>query len=137
MSGPYDDIIGLPYPGDSRRPRMAVRDRAAQFAPFAALTGYAALIRESERQTAPRPVLTEELAAALNEKLQLLQEMEPECPQITVSVFEPDRSKPGGQMTPVSGRLRRLDPAMRILELVGGRKLSLDDIFAVEIVQPH
>lgn len=136
MKGPYDDIIDWPYPVPGSRPRMPMQDRAAQFAPFAALTGFGALIRESERQTEAQPVLTDELAMALNETMRRLQELEGERPQILVRYFEADRSKPGGQTVSIEGRLRRLDPVARTLELIGGRTLSLDDIWAVEIVQP-
>lgn len=137
MRGPYDDIIGTPYPPPAeRRRRMSMQERAAQFAPFAALTGFGALIRESERQTQARPALTDELAADLNEKMRLLAEMAPEQPRILVGLFTADRTKPGGCLTQVEGRLRRLDPVMRTLQLVGGKTMPLDDIRAVEIIGP-
>ena len=80
----YRDMIDLPYPGESKHTRMPVRDRAAQFAPFAALTGFGAVLKETERITEKRIVLDEYEKEKLNEKLRLLLEKQESRPEITV-----------------------------------------------------
>ncbi|MBD5558851.1 MAG: YolD-like family protein [Clostridia bacterium] len=134
MSGPYDDIFGMPRPEPTGRARMPIRDRAAQFAPFAALTGFGEMIRESERQTESRPVLTEELAAALNESLQHLQETIDEHPRVSVSLFMPDTVKDGGSLLQTEGEACHIDAAARILKLQDGREMIFDDIYAIRIL---
>lgn len=137
MSSPYDDIIDLPHPTSKRHPRMPVRDRAAQFAPFAALTGYGERIRESERQTQKEPDLTEERATALNEQLHILEALCGQRPQVYAEVFEKDPVKPGGQIKPAEGRVRRVNLPERFLELEGGKRLRLDDIVSIRIESPE
>ena len=68
----YDDIINLPHPVSKNHPQMPFRDRAAQFAPFAALTGHDAAIKETARLTDERLELSEEVIAQLNEKINII-----------------------------------------------------------------
>ena len=86
----YRDMIDLPYPGESKHTRMPVRDRAAQFAPFAALTGFGAVLKETERITEKRIELDEYEKEKLNENLRLLLEKQESRPEITVTFFVPD-----------------------------------------------
>ena len=88
----YRDMIDLPYPGESKHTRMPVRDRAAQFAPFAALTGFGAVLKETERITEKRIELDEYEKEKLNENLRLLLEKQESRPEITVTFFVPDES---------------------------------------------
>lgn len=81
MSGKYDDIINLPYPVSTKHPPMPISDRAAQFSPFAALTGYDAEIKEAARLTSERVDLTEDATYLLNEKLRLLMDAISDCPR--------------------------------------------------------
>ena len=87
MTGPYDDILHLPHPTSKRHPRMPIADRAAQFSPFAALTGHGAAIEETARVTDRRIELDEDAKEQLDQTLQLLLERIDEQPEITVTWF--------------------------------------------------
>ena len=93
MSGAYDDIIHLPHHVSQTRPRMSAADRAAQFSPFAALTGYGAAVTEAGRLTDQRIELTESEKETLNERLLLLREQLAEPPEVTITYFQPDEKK--------------------------------------------
>ena len=132
MSGPYDDIISLPHHVSARHPHMPVSDRAAQFAPFAALTGYDAAIRETARRTDRKVEQTEEAKAVLDRKQQLLLESAEAHPPVTVTYFRPDDRKSGGSYVTVSGRFRKIDPLKRLLILTDKTCIPLDDILDLE-----
>ena len=105
----YDDIIHLPHHVSTAHPPMPAADRAAQFSPFAALTGHEAAIRETARLTDERAELDENAKAVLDEKLRMIQEMLPAHPEITVTYFQPDAKKSGGAYVSVTGRVKKLD----------------------------
>lgn len=128
----YEDIIHLPHPVSKTRPQMPMSDRAAQFSPFAALTGYDAAIRETARLTDKKLVLDEETCALLDRKQQYLCEIIAEKPEITVTYFVPDERKDGGSYVTVTGRLKRIDLCARLLVLTDGKSISLDDISGLE-----
>ena len=128
MSGKYDDIIDLPHPEPQTHPRMPMRDRAAQFAPFAALTGYDAAIRETGRLTDARIEPDEEALTALNMKFRLLMDALGDAPEITLLVFRPDARKAGGAYLTVTGRVRKVDEYARLMTLQDGTKIPMDDI---------
>lgn len=128
----YEDIIHLPHPVSKTRPQMPMSDRAAQFSPFAALTGYDAAIRETARLTDKKLVLDEETCALLDRKQQYLCEIIAEKPEITVTYFMPDERKDGGSYVTVTGKLRRIDFCGRLLVLSDGRSIPLDDIADLE-----
>lgn len=132
MSGQYDDIIGLPHPVSNRHPHMPVSGRAAQFAPFAALTGYDTTIRETARQTDRKAEQTEEAKALLDCKQQILLDLAELCPPITVTWFKPDDRKSGGSYVTVSGRFGKIDPLKRLLVLTDQTCIPLDDISELE-----
>lgn len=129
---PYEDIIHLPHPVSKTRPQMPMSDRAAQFSPFAALTGYDAAIRETARLTDKKLVLDEETCALLDRKQQYLCEIIAEKPEITVTYFVPDERKDGGSYVTVTGKLRRIDLCARLLVLIDGRSIPLDNISGLE-----
>lgn len=105
----YDDIIDLPHPDSRRHPRMSRLDRAAQFAPFAALTGYGAAVEETARLT-EMPLEQDETAkAVLNEKLRMLADFLAEEPQVTITYFLPDERKAGGAYVRVSGTVKAVE----------------------------
>lgn len=128
----YDDIIDRPYPVSTTRPRMSRTDRAAQFSPFAALTGYEAVLRETGRLTKPKIELSEDSRAALDRKQRLLLEHIAECPQVTVTYFVSDERKDGGAYVTVPGRVKRVDPAARVMTLTDGTNIPLEDILELE-----
>lgn len=128
----YDDIIHLPHHVSKTRPQMSLEDRAAQFSPFAALTGYDAAILETGRLTEDKLELGEETQAILDRKQRYLAEIIDTKPEITVTYFVPDEKKSGGAYSTVTGFLKRIDEYERVLMLTDGRKIQLDAIFDIE-----
>lgn len=128
MSNPYEDIINHSHHVSKSHPQMPMADRAAQFSPFAALTGYDAAIQETGRLTEERITLDEEVQAVLNRKQFLLNAHISDKPEITVTYFVPDERKSGGAYVTVTGNLKRMDETERLLYLTNGQKIRLDDI---------
>lgn len=128
----YEDIINLPHHVSKTRPQMSMLDRAAQFSPFAALTGYDAAIKETGRLTDEKIELDEDTKAALDMKQAYLIEMIDEQPEITIIYFLPDARKVGGAYVTVTGNLKRFDEYARLLILTNGKKIPMDDIADIE-----
>lgn len=126
MSGPYDDIIDLPHPTSERHPRMPMANRAAQFSPFAALTGYGDAVRETARLTDRRVELTESEKSVLDAKLQQL------APGASAEItcFQPDGKKEGGTYLTVTGVVKRIDAGEIVL--TDTRKIPIEDIVEVQ-----
>lgn len=125
----YNDIIDLPHHTSTTRPRMSMIDRAAQFSPFAALTGYDAAIKETGRLTDRRIELSEEERAVLDRKQSILMEHLFSRPEVTVTYFVPDEHKDGGAYVTVTGQAKKVDEVNRFLTLTNGSKIALDEIF--------
>ena len=132
ISHEYDDIINLPHHVSSERPHMPMIDRAAQFAPFAALTGYDAAIAETARLTDAKRELSEEQKEVIGKQLLALQARLKNDPQVCVTFFVPDSRKAGGAYKTVAGEAKRVDEACRILEMRGGITIPFDDIISLE-----
>ena len=132
MTGKYDDIINLPRPVSSKHPPMPMSDRAAQFSPFAALTGYDEAVMETGRLTERKRELNDEEIAALNQKLQFLSEHLEEHPTVTVTFFIPDAKKAGGSYTTKTCRLKKIDTFDHWIQLDDGSKILIDDIANIE-----
>ena len=132
MTGKYDDIINLPRPASGKHPSMPMSDRAAQFSPFAALTGYDEAVMETGRLTDRKRELNDEEIAALNQKLQFLSEHLEEHPTVTVTFFIPDAKKAGGSYTTKTHRLKKIDTFERWVQLDDGSKIPIDDITNIE-----
>ena len=132
MSQSYEDIINLPHPISVRHPRMPRISRAAQFLPFAALTGHEAAIIETARLTDRKAELTEDRKAELDRTQQILLGHVTEQPEIAVTWFQSDVRKEGGQYITTVGRLKRIDEAQRMLWLINGEQISLDDIIEIQ-----
>ena len=132
MNGPYDDILYMPHHVSATRKRMALLDRAAQFSPFAALTGYDAAIRETGRLTDSAVDWDVDGMAILNEKLQHLSERQETQPEVTVTYFVPDERKNGGAYTTVTGKVKKLDPHAQVLLLTDGREIPFQRILELE-----
>lgn len=130
--GKYDDIINLPHPTSQKRPRMSVQDRAAQFSPFAALTGYDAAIRETARLTEERIELNEYEQAVLDQRITLLQEHLKDLPEVTITYFQPDERKEGGKYRSLTGAVKKIDPYERQLVLADKSKISIESILNLE-----
>lgn len=129
MSDTYDDILYLPHPTSRTHPRMSRQDRAAQFSPFAALTGYEDTVKETARLTEERPILTEDEMAELDTRLRLAMELGAE---VTVTWFRPDSRKSGGTCVTATGRIRKADEIQRILTMEDGIKIPIQEITAVD-----
>ena len=132
MKGPYDDIIALPHPTSRRHPRMAAADRAAQLAPFAALTGYAAAVKETARETEAFTELAEDEAAALDRRLRLLEERIRERPWVVLTCFQPDQRKAGGAYVEVRGWVKRLDATAGTIILEDGQEIPVKYILGIK-----
>ena len=115
MKGPYDDIINLPHPVSKTHPRMSMIERAAQFSPFAALTGYGAAIKETARLTDRKLELDEETQALLDLRQHFLLEHLAQRPEVTITYFEPDAHKEGGSYQTITARVKKLDEYQRLL----------------------
>lgn len=132
MRGKYDDIINMERPVSLKHPRMPISDRAAQFAPFAALTGYDDAIDETGRYTCDMAELSDDAREILDRKQAFLLHVIGEKPEITVTYFVPDAKKSGGEYRKISGRLKTIDEYRRELVLFGGTHISVDMIRAIE-----
>ena len=128
MPGQYDDIINLPRPVSKKHPPMPMSKRAAQFLPFAALTGFEGEIAETGRLTQAAPELGEDALVALDRQLALLRQRLLEQPEVTITRFVPDEKKDGGQYETLTGRARRLDEPNRTLFLADGARIDLDTV---------
>lgn len=127
----YKDIIEHPHHVSLRHPRMSELDRAAQFAPFAALTGYDDVIIETGRLTDSEKELDEQRAEHLNAALNRLLEHLPERPHAKITFFEKDSRKKGGRYRSIEGSVRVIDSVRRELQFVSGEVIPLDDIHEI------
>ena len=132
MSGPYDDIIHLSRPVSAKHRPMSMTARAAQFSPFAALTGYDAAVRESARVTEQRIELDEGVKAELNARLNCILEHLSEHPKVSITYFMPDEKKSGGAYRTVTGAVRKLDSFAKTLTLVDGTVVPMEEMIHVE-----
>ena len=132
MNGKYDEIMGLPHHVSKTRPQMPMSDRAAQFAPFAALTGYDAAIKETGRLTDERIELDVEALSALDMKYQLLMEALDEAPEVTITYFRPDERKAGGKYVSAVGAVKKIDDFERRITMQDGAKIPMDDVLSIE-----
>lgn len=119
MNHPYDDIINLPHHVSERHPQMSMYNRAAQFAPFAALTGHDSAITEVARLTEAEEELSESDAEVLNRKLAYLQSLD-EKPTISVTYFVPDDKKEGGSYHTATGIVKSVEPDKGVLQFEDG-----------------
>ncbi len=128
----YADIIDKPHPVSKKHKRMSMEERAAQFSPFAALTGYEAAVKETARLTDEQEELDEDEKAVINESLQNLCFHLSERPPVKVTYFEPDEKKAGGARKNAAGRLRKIDKDRQMLVLEDGKEIPIDDILKIE-----
>lgn len=136
MNGPYDDIIHLPHPTSKKHPRMSMEERAAQFSPFAALTGFGGVIQETGRLTDRWVELGESDRAELERTLNFLDSQEEEHPLVQVTYFLPDARKEGGAYVTVTGHLKRIDQVEGTLLLQENLRIPIKDIRSVGITGP-
>jgi hypothetical protein len=128
----YDDIINLPHHVSSRHPQMSMMNRAAQFAPFAALTGHAAAIEETARLTDSQMELADEDSEILNQKMAYLREVINEHPKIVVTYFEPDKRKAGGAYKTIEGQLQNIDDYSQCLVMRDGKVVFIRSVLDIQ-----
>lgn len=142
MTGKYDDIIGLSRP-ESRRPKMTMNDRAAQFAPFAALTKFGEEIRESNRKTSEEIELGDGDIEQIDEVLRGIERRIEENKAdgagnegfaIAVAYFVRDRVKPGGRVEEYIGNVKKIDRVGRKLIFYGGKIVDMQDLLSLSAV---
>lgn len=133
MTHDYDDIIHLSHYEPKRHPRMPLAARAAQFAPFAAVAGHDAAIREEGRTTDSWTELDDFGNSELNRKMEQLIPLLPQHPTVAIEYFLPDSHKSGGSYQTVTGNVKRIDEYERVIELMGGRKIAIDMIKSIQI----
>ena len=132
MNNRYNEIINLPHHVSKTRPQMPMSDRAAQFAPFAALTGYDAAIKETGRLTDEKTEMDEEALNILNMKFQILVDSLDDEPEVTFTYFKPDERKAGGAYIEVTGTVKKVDDFERLIVMQNGTKMPMDDILNIE-----
>ena len=125
--------MGLPHHVSKTRPQMPMSDRAAQFAPFAALTGYDSAIKETGRLTNERIELDEDALTALNVKYQVLMDALDEEPEIKITYFKPDERKAGGEYVSAIGAVKKVDDFERLITMQDGTRIPMDDVYDMSI----
>lgn len=131
----YEDIICLPHHVSIRRPQMPIRDRAAQFAPFAALTGHEEAVKETARLTEEKIQLGEDEKQLLDRKLQDL-ETKGTCSDVRITYFLPDQRKNGGLYVTIQGRIKRVDRHSHCLHMETGTEIPITDILRIDLKSP-
>ncbi len=131
-AGRYDDIIDMPHHVSKTRPRMASADRAAQFSPFAALTGYEAVVEEAARLTETKSELTDDQKALLDEKLRMIAEHIDKAPLLTIKYFLPDAKKAGGAYLDVHGTVKHIDAIEHTVIMSDKTRIPIENIRSIE-----
>ncbi len=132
MNGKYDDIMHLPDHVSETRPRMSNYDRAAQFMPFSALSGYDAAILETARLTEQKIELTDSELVVINEALSILRTHIQEQPEVEITYFKPDPRKQGGAYRTVTGNLRKIDELKQTVVLADRVEIPVGDILHID-----
>lgn len=132
MTRAYDNIINLPHHVSTTRPHMTTIDRAAQFSPFAALTGYDSAIKETSRLTDERLKLDEYVKNALSHRLQIIADRIKEHPEIAITYFQPDAKKNGGAYVTAVSSAKKIDEYERVIVMTDGTEISIDEIISID-----
>ena len=132
MKGKYDDIIALPYPQKSARKRMSMHDRAAQFSPFAALTGYEEAVEETARVTDEQIELAEDMKAMVDAKLGIIVSQIGTHPTVTITYFVSDERKTGGKYVTVTDKVKSIDGFEGVVRLVSKGSVEIQNIREIE-----
>ena len=127
----YDDIINLPHHVSKKHQQMSALNRAAQFSPFAALTGHDAAIKETARLTESFIELDEDKKQQLDEQLQLIRENLEQKPECEITYFQPDEKKDGGSYVTIHGRIKKIDEYAHQIIFTDGTVLLIEHIFSI------
>ena len=131
----YGDILYLSRPVSAKHPPLSMEQKAAQYNPFAALTGYDDAIEETGRLTRERLEPDEDRKEELDRKLQMVREQITEGPQVMLTFFMPDLFKEGGEYVTVTGFIKKIDEYRHRIILTDGRQVPLDDIYDIMICE--
>jgi len=132
MMNAYDDIINLPHHFSKAHPHMTVIDRAAQFSPFAALTGYDSAIKEAARLTNERIELDQYMKDVLNDRLQIIADRIKEHPEIIITYFQLDTKKNGGAYVTTISSAKKIDEYKRVIVMIDGTVIPIDEIINID-----
>ena len=127
----YEDIISMPHHVSNKRKPMSMENRATQFAPFSALTGYSEKIKETSRLTKPKIEIDEELKSILNTKIQIIKNNIKSKPLITITYFVPDKQKRGGLYKTITTNIKKIDETFKKLILINGNVVVIDNIINI------
>ena len=127
----YKDIINLPHHVSKKHPQMSIESRAAQFAPFAALTGYSDAIKETSRLTSEKIELDEEIKQDLDNKLKILQDKVHLKPKVTITYFVPDKRKQGGAYLTITGNVKKIDVYNQLIFFTDNTEISIKNIYKI------
>ena len=130
--GAYDSIINLPHHQSQTRPKMSLLDRAAQFAPFAALNGYDDAVKETARLTDGEAVLDDGQIAWLNERLMILGENTPTDTEVEITYFIPDEKKDGGKYLTITGQVQKILEFEGLVIMQSCEKIPVEKIVSIE-----
>lgn len=129
---PYEDILYLEPHVSKKHPRPTMMDRAARFAPFAAITGYEEMVLEEARETTRKINLDEGELERLNEKLNIIKENINEEPIVKIIHFKPDEKKSGGKYESVTGKIIKIDEYKQCIYMIDGTNINMENIFEIE-----
>lgn len=132
MTKTYDDIINLPHHVSTTRPHMAAIDRAAQFSPFAALSGYDAAVKETARLTNERVELDEYTKDTLSDRLQIIADRIKEQHEIVITYFQPDAKKNGGAYVTAISTVKKIDEYEKVVVMADGIVIHIDEIISID-----
>lgn len=129
--GKYDTIISLPYNGVKKHTKMTLEERSAQFAPFAALTGYDGQIKEKARLTNKRIEISEDIKTLLDTKIQIICENISNNLKVEITYFVPDNKKDGGEYVSVIGTVREIDNFNRVIVMENNIRIPIYEIIDI------
>lgn len=132
MNKSYDDIIHLPHHVSATHPHMSMAERAAQFSPFAALTGYEDVLTETARKTDQKIELDETIKEELDQKLHLLAEHVQNPPSVSITYFQPDDYKEGGQYVTKTCRIRKINSMTQMIQTTDGSQIPICNLLKIE-----
>lgn len=127
----YDDIINLEHHVSKTHKQMSIEERSAQFAPFAALTGYEDEVKETERITERMIEITEDIRSILDEKIHLIQNKIVEQPEVTITYFIADSNKQGGKYQTINGKVKKIDDYKKRIILTNNTDILIKDIIEI------
>lgn len=129
----YGDIINLPRHVSKVHKPMSSYERAAQFAPFAALTGHKEAVHETGRLTSEKKILDEYQKSLLNDKLQVILKNIKEHPIVTITYFQKDKTKAGGNYVSITEHVQKIDDYSKTIQLTNHMKIKIDDIYQIKL----